>query len=90
MRYARSAMAPTVRILAFGGARDVVGSGEVELPLAATCTAAELLATVCHRFPELASHHASLRLAVNGCYAAPGDPVKAGDEVALIPPVGGG
>lgn len=84
------AMPPTVRMLAFGGARDVLGSAEVELPLPATCTAAELLVSVCQRYPGLAPHHASLRLAVNGRYAFPADPVTAGDEVALIPPVAGG
>ena len=36
------------------------------------------------------SRRASIRVAVNGTYAAPEDPVAYGDEVALIPPVAGG
>lgn len=77
-------------MLAFAGARDVLGAAEVELALAGPCTAAELLAEVCARYPALAPYKSSIRVAVNGVYAGPRDPVTAGDEVALIPPVAGG
>jgi molybdopterin converting factor small subunit len=90
LRYAPPSMPLTVRMLAFGGARDAVGSGQVDLPVPSPCTAADLLASVCQRYPGLGAHRTLLRLAVNGRYAAPGDPVAAGDEVALIPPVAGG
>jgi molybdopterin synthase sulfur carrier subunit len=83
-------MAPTVRMLAFAGARDVLGAGEVELALPASCSADELLALVCARYPALAPYRASHRVAVNGRYATPLDRVADGDEVALIPPVAGG
>jgi molybdopterin synthase sulfur carrier subunit len=79
-----------VRLLAFAGARDVLGAAELRLPLAAPCTAAELLAEVCRRYPALTPFRASIRVAVNGTYALAGDPVTYGDEVALIPPVAGG
>ncbi len=83
-------MTPTVRMLAFAGARDILGAGEVHHPLPAPCSAAELLAHLCERYPGLAPYRSSLRVAVNGRYAAPDDRVVAGDEVALIPPVAGG
>jgi molybdopterin synthase sulfur carrier subunit len=83
-------MTPTVRMLAFAGARDVLGVGEIDLPLVAPCSAAELLADVCRRYPGLAPYRTSLRIAVNGHYAAADARVVAGDEVALIPPVAGG
>src|SRR5262249_60318831 len=79
-----------VRMLAFAGARDVVGAAETDLPLAAPCTAAELLDVVCARYPGLAPYRGSIRLAVNGAYASPEDRVRAGDEGALIPPGAGG
>ena len=60
------------------------------LPLAAPCTAGELLAEVCRRYPALSPWRASIRVAVNGTYARAEDPVAFGDEVALIPPVAGG
>lgn len=79
-----------VRVLAFAGARDVLGDAEVALPLPGPCTAAELLEYVCSRYPALVPYKGSLRVAVNGVYATPQDPVRSGDEVALIPPVAGG
>jgi molybdopterin synthase catalytic subunit/molybdopterin synthase sulfur carrier subunit len=83
-------MESAVRVLAFAGAREVLGAGEVELPLPGPCTASELLLHVCARYPALTPYRGSIRVAVNGVYAAPGDPVRFGDEVALIPPVAGG
>jgi molybdopterin converting factor subunit 1 len=80
----------TVKILAFAGARDVLGTAELTFPLEAPCTAAELLAEVCRKWPSLAPWRGAIRVAVNGAYAASDDPVRFGDEVALIPPVAGG
>jgi molybdopterin converting factor subunit 1 len=80
----------TVKLLAFAGARDILGAAELALPLPAPCTASELLAEVCRLYPALVPWRGAIRVAVNGTYAAPGDPVRAGDEVALIPPVAGG
>jgi sulfur-carrier protein len=83
-------MSTTIKLLAFAGARDVLGAGEMELPLEGSCTTGELLADVYRRFPALLPYRASLRVAVNGSYVGEIDPVSAGDEVALIPPVAGG
>lgn len=83
-------MLNAVRMLTFAGARDLVGAGEVALPIQGPCTAKELLDAICAAYPALVPYKASLRLAVNGVYALPGDPVTFGDEVALIPPVAGG
>ena len=79
-----------MRLLAFAGAREVLGAPDMTLPLAAPCSAGELLAAVCLRYPALAPWRASIRVAVNGTYALADDPVSFGDEVALIPPVAGG
>ncbi len=79
-----------LRVLAFAGARDVLGAAEVELPLSRACTAAELWPLLLERFPGLQPYRTSIRLAINGTYAEPSDPVSIGDEVAIIPPVAGG
>jgi molybdopterin synthase catalytic subunit/molybdopterin converting factor small subunit len=79
-----------VRLLAFAGARDVLGVAELTLPLESPCTAEELLAEVCRRYPALVPWRRAIRIAVNGAYAAADDRVTFGDEVALIPPVAGG
>jgi molybdopterin converting factor small subunit len=85
-------MDQAVKILAFAGARDVLGAAELTLPLpeGRPSTAGEILAEVCRRFPALAPWKPALRVAVNGAYAGEGDPVRPGDEIALIPPVAGG
>lgn len=77
-------------MLAFAGAKDVIGAAEVTFALEAPCTAAELLAEVCARYPALGPYRSALRVAVNGTYALASDPITFGDEVALIPPVAGG
>lgn len=82
-------MTRPVKMLAFAGARDVLGAGELDLDVAAR-TAGELLDEICARYPALSPWRGSLRVAVNGVYAAASDPVSPGDEVALIPPVAGG
>ncbi len=83
-------MTATVKLLAFAGAKDLLGAGELAYPLGAACTAATLLGAVCETYPALDPYRASIRLAVNGAYANADDPVLPGDEVALIPPVAGG
>ncbi len=79
-----------VRLLAFAGARDVVGAPEIDLALASPCSAKDLWPLLLDRFPALAPYRGSIRLAVNGTYANEDDRVAPGDEVALIPPVAGG
>jgi molybdopterin converting factor subunit 1 len=79
-----------VRVLAFAGARDVLGTPELQMPVEGSCTAAELLGRVCEQFPRLEPYRRSIRVAVNGAYAQWEDVIRSGDEVALIPPVAGG
>ena len=82
----------TVRIgaLLFASAREAAGVQEVELAVAGPATAGDVMTALVARFPQLAAHQASLRLAVNGEYVAAAHPVRDGDEVALIPPTCGG
>ena len=77
-------------MLAFAGARDVLGASELSVDLDAPCTAARLLDELCARHPGLAPYRKALRMAVNSSYVGWGDEVRPGDEVALIPPVAGG
>ncbi len=83
-----------IRVLAFAGARDVVGASEVEVDIDSAggdaCTARTVMDAMCARYPELTPKRGIIRLAVNGEYVNDDAPVSAGDEVALIPPVAGG
>lgn len=84
-------MSASVTVLTFAGARDVVGASslEVELPTS-PCTARQLMDAICALHPALTPHRPQIKLAVNGEYADDDSSVRAGDEVALIPPVAGG
>ncbi|WP_437801281.1 MoaD/ThiS family protein [Sorangium sp. So ce693] len=83
-------MENTVNLLAFGGARDIVGASEVRFELSGPCTVEEFMGEVCRRYPALTPHRRSIRLAVNGTYAHADEKISCGDDVALIPPVAGG
>jgi MoaE-MoaD fusion protein len=81
-----------VKILFFGAARDVVGSGEVDLLLTGAQTAESAFAEVLVKFPALRRFGRSLLFAVNQEYAEPASTreVRDGDELAVFPPVSGG
>jgi len=80
-----------VRVLFFGAARETVGSDEITLDLSAPATVASALAEVLARYPQLGERFGrSLLLAVNQEYAARESEVRAGDELAIFPPVSGG
>lgn len=79
-----------IRVLAFAGARDAIGHAELSMSLEAATTARGLLDRLLVEHPALAPYASSLRLAVNGTYAAWDERIVDGDEVAIIPPVAGG
>lgn len=70
-------------ILAFARYRALLGFDRLEVPVAATL--GDLLADA--RFEALPK---DALLAVNQSFADRATPLKAGDEVALLPPVSGG
>ncbi len=78
-----------VRVLLFASYADAFGASNVAVTLREGSTVKELLTKV----KEMAVGHSlppAPLVAINQEYAAPGDIVRAGDEVALIPPVAGG
>lgn len=81
-----------VKVLLFGAAREAAGGAAVvDVEVEEGATAAAVLEAL--RSPDrgpLASVARRSRLAVGRELAPPGRAVRAGDEVALIPPVGGG
>ena len=80
----------TVRVLLFAALRDAVGQGELDVPLAAPASGADLLEALSREHPEVARHRSIIRLAINRRYARGDAPLADGDEVALITPVSGG
>jgi molybdopterin synthase sulfur carrier subunit len=83
-----------VKLLYFAWLRTRIGIGEETVePPAEVRTVADLLEwlpTRGPRFAEALADRNAIRVAVNQDYAKPADPIGAGDEVALFPPVTGG
>jgi molybdopterin synthase catalytic subunit/molybdopterin synthase sulfur carrier subunit len=74
----------------FAVARDLAGSGEVELELPAGANVAALRRALGERIPSLASLLLSCQIAIASRYATDGEIIGPGSEVAIIPPVSGG
>jgi len=79
-----------VRVLFFGILKELAGKSDASLELPERATVADLLASCEAQIPPLRSVMASLAVGVNQHYAGPDTPLKADDEVALLPPVSGG
>ena len=79
-----------VRVLFFGVLKDLVGRGSEALTLPDHATARDVIEHYEQRFSSLKGKLASIAISINQQYAQPGDRLRAGDEVALLPPVSGG
>ncbi len=83
-----------IKLLYFATLRERIGMAEESLPMPAEITTVDaLLGWLRQRGPEYQralADPAMVRVAVNQDYARGADAVKAGDEVALFPPVTGG
>jgi len=77
-------------VLLFGPAREAAGSDRVPVRVDGPATAAVVLAALERAHPALASLLPRTRVAVNRRYVDVDSPVAPGDEIAVIPPVGGG
>jgi molybdopterin converting factor subunit 1 len=78
----------TVRL--FARAKDLAGADVVTVEIADGATAADLRAALARTHPLLAALLERSALAVNAEFAPAGQPLRATDEIALLPPVSGG
>ncbi len=79
-----------VHLLFFASYRDLAGTAEMELDVPDDATAATVVERLRARGGTLARLPASPVVAVNREYAALSTPLRAGDELAFLPPVAGG
>jgi molybdopterin synthase catalytic subunit len=79
-----------VCVLFFGVLKDLAGKSSDSLDLPDGASVRDVLEQYEAQIPRLKAMLPSLALAVNQQYAAADTKLKAGDEVALLPPVSGG
>ena len=74
----------------FGPAREAAGAESVEIALPAGATAGDAMGELAGLHPALAPLLPRARVAVNREYVDARTPLASGDEIAILPPVGGG
>ena len=80
----------TLTVLLFAAARERAGQAELPLEVPDELTARALVEAAVAARPPLAAIAGQLRVAVNQRFVAADAVIRAGDEVALLPPVSGG
>ena len=79
-----------VKVRFFAGPREVLGTGEMEMTLPAGSTVGEMVQRLQEEYPVLRAYTRFLNVAVNRTYVGMKTELHDGDEVACLPPVGGG
>lgn len=77
-----------ITVKCFASSRELVGQPELVMDVRAGATVANLRDVLFETYPPLSDLR--LRFAVNAVYAGQEVELHDGDEVACIPPVGGG
>lgn len=75
---------------AFARMRELLGSDVVEIELRDSSRVADLVQTLRMRFEATADLLSVTKIARNGRVVGADEPIAAGDEIALLPPVSGG
>ncbi|MBV9762708.1 MAG: molybdenum cofactor biosynthesis protein MoaE [Acidobacteriaceae bacterium] len=79
-----------VRVMFFGGLKEIVGASEDAPEIPPHSTLATLFESYCQRFETLRPRRPSILFARNGEFATPETALADNDEVAFLPPVSGG
>lgn len=79
-----------VRVRFFAGTRDAVGAAALVVDVAESARVADLWDALVRAHPPLARYERHALLALDGAFVARDAPLRAGAEVAIMPPVSGG
>jgi len=79
-----------VRVRFFAAPREALGVGEIEREIPAGTTVGELVELLTEEYPVLRAYTRFISVAVNRAYVGMQTELQDGDEVACLPPVGGG
>jgi molybdopterin converting factor subunit 1 len=74
----------------FASVREAVGQDTVQVQVEDGASVADLLEVLAAQHPGIARHRQALSVAVNHAISPSAHQLSPGDELALIPPVGGG
>lgn len=80
----------TIRVLAFARLREILRRPELSLELPDTASGNDAWTALLRDHPLLASERATTRVARNGRLVRFEESLCDGDELAFLPPVGGG
>lgn len=80
----------TVRLVAFARVRELLGGSERDVVVASGARVIDVWERLRTECPELGELGSSTRFARNGKIADPNEMLAQGDELAVLPPVGGG
>jgi molybdopterin converting factor subunit 1 len=86
----RTGLMMQIRVLAFARLRELLGTAERALELRTDARVEDAWALLARDHPALHNERSSTRAALNGELVAFDSQLKAGDELAFLPPVGGG
>jgi molybdopterin converting factor subunit 1 len=79
-----------VTVKFFAAPREALGTDEIVLDVPAGSTVEDLIDMLRDEYPVLDRYTRFLSVAVNRAYAGRQTRLQGGDEVACLPPVGGG
>ena len=79
----------TIKIEAFGIAKDILGANIIQLEVEDELTVKDLKIKLLDIYPAFSNLN-SLAVALNEAYAQDTQEIKEKDEIVLIPPVSGG
>ena len=79
-----------VKVLFFGRLKEILGRNQESIDLAVESDIESLFARYVSSYPELQQYRSSLVASCNREFAPWNTALRAGDEVAFLPPVSGG
>jgi len=79
-----------VQVRFFAAPREAVGTEGIEMEIPARTTVENLIGLLTKEYPVLRAYTSFISVAVNRTYVGMQTELKDGDEVACLPPVGGG
>jgi molybdopterin converting factor subunit 1 len=79
-----------IKVRFFAAPREALGKGELQMDVPDGTTVGELVGLLTEQYPVLRPYTRFLNVAVNRAYVGMQTVLRDGDDVACLPPVGGG